>query len=167
MIRVAIAGAVLLCAACTDSEPSAAEKNAREEADIAAVEKAQEIPPAPVSLEAIGYPDIEKNKLYGASCSFAPEGGGLGALALAMEKAAYIKVDGRIERLAPDPGSPDLPLGAHGKYDGKRYSLILDIAEEEGRPDGMETMRFPAELVVRNERDQVVYEAKGLAQCGS
>lgn len=157
----------LVLAACAAEEPSAAEKNAREEADIAAVEKAQEIPPQPVTLEAIAYPDIEKHDLFGAGCNFAASGGGLGALVLAMEQAAYIKVDGKIERLAPDPGSPELPLGARGKYDGKRYSILLDIAEGEGKQDGIETVNFPARLVVRNERDQVVYEASGLAQCGS
>jgi hypothetical protein len=154
-------------ASCGAREPTPAEKNAREEADIASVQKAQELPPVPVSLETIGYPEIERYDLFGASCAFAPEGGGLGALALAMEAAAYIKVDGRIERLAPDPGSPKLPLGARGKYDGKRYSLILDIAEGEGEQAGMESTRFPAQLVVRNERDQVVYDTTGLAQCGS
>lgn len=168
MIRTAsIAAAVVLLAACGGAEPTAAEKAAQEEADIAAVEQAQDIPPEPVTLEAIAYPDIEKHDLFGASCAFAPEGGGMGALALAMEKGAFIKVDGQIERLAPDIGSPQLPLGARGKYDGKRRSLILDIAEGEGEQDGMETMRFPARLVVRNDRDQVVYETSGFAQCGS
>jgi hypothetical protein len=154
-------------AACASEEPSAAEKEAHDEAKIAAVEQAQEIPPTPISLEPIAYPDIEKHDLFGASCAFAPDGGGLGALVLAMEKGAYIKLDGKIERLAPDPGSPELPLGARGKYDGKRNSLILDLAEGEGEQEGMETVNFPARLVVRNERDQVVYEADGVAQCGS
>ena len=157
----------LLLVACGGPEPTPEELAAREEADIAAVEQAQDIPPRPVDLQAIGYPDIEKHDLFGASCAFAPKGGGLGALVLAMEQAAFIKVDGRIERLAPDPGSPELPLGARGRYDGKVYSLILDIADGEGEQEGIETINFPARLIVRNERDQVVYEASGVAQCGA
>lgn len=157
----------LLLAACAGDEPTAAERNAQEEADIAAVEQAQEIPPQPITLQPIGYPDIEKHNLFGAGCAFAAQGGGLGALALATDGAAHIKVGGAIERLAPDPGSPELPLGARGKYDGKRYSILLDIAEGEGEQEGIETVNFPARLVVRNERDQVVYEASGISQCGS
>lgn len=165
MHRVALVLPFLL-AACA-GEPSEAERNAQEEADIAAVEKAQEIPAEPVTLQPIGYPDIEKHNLFGAGCNFAASGGGLGALALAMENAAFIKIEGKIERLAPDIGSPELPLDTRGKYDGKRYSITLDIAEGEGAQDGMATVNFPAKLVVRNERDQVVYEESGLAQCGS
>lgn len=156
-----------LLAACGVGEPTAAERAAKEEADIASVERAQEIPPQPITLEPIGYPDIETHDLFGASCAFAPEGGGLGALALAMEQSAYVKIAGKIERLAPDPGSPELPLGARGKYDGKTYSMLLDIGEGEGEQEGIETVNFPARLIVRNERDQVVYEASGIAQCGS
>lgn len=156
-----------LAAGCGGAEPSPQDVAAREEADIAAVEGAQDIPPVPVDLQTIDYRDIEKHDLFGASCAFAPKGGGLGALVLAMERAAFIKVGGRIERLAPDPGSPELPLKARGKYDGKRYSLLLDLAAEEGESDGMETVNFPARLIVRNERDQVVYDASGVAQCGS
>jgi hypothetical protein len=157
----------LLLAGCGDREPTAAERNAREVADIRAVEKAQDIPPTPVTLEVIGYPDIEKNDLHGAGCAFAPKDGGLGTLALAQERAAYIKVDGKLERLAADIGSPTLPTGARGKYDGKVHSLVLDIAEGEGKQHAMEAMNYPAELMVRNERDQVVYQASGTAQCGA
>ncbi|MGN6499966.1 MAG: hypothetical protein ACTHKM_07440 [Tsuneonella sp.] len=167
MKRLAWLCPLLLLAACGKPEPTPAEQNARAEADIAAVEKAQDIPPVPISLEVIGYPDIEKNHLQGAGCAFAPKDGGLGALLLANEGAAYIKIDGKLERLAPDPGSPKLPLGAHGKYDGKVHSLVLDIGEGEGQQSGMETMNYPAELMVRNERDQVVYQANGTAQCGA
>lgn len=154
-------------AACAEEEPSAAERAAADEAKIAAVQKAQEIPPEPIELEPIGYPEIEQHDLFGASCAFAPEGGGLGALALAMDKGAYIKLDGAITRLAPDPGSAELPLGARGKYDGKRYSLLLDVAEGEGEQEGVERVDFPARLIVRNDREQVVYQASGIAQCGS
>jgi hypothetical protein len=157
----------LLAAGCGAPDPTPAQQNARDEADIRAVEKAQEIPPTPITLQPIGYPDIEKNKLYGAGCAFAAKDGGLGTLLLAKEQSAYIKIDGKLERLAADAGSPKLPTGARGKYDGKVHSLVLDIGEGEGQQSGMEAMTYPAELVVRNERDQVVYQASGAAQCGA
>ena len=159
---------LVLLAACNSApEETPAQKNAREEAKIAAVEQAQEIPPMPIQLEPIGYPDIEKHDLFGASCAFAPEGGGIGALVLAMEGGAYVKTDGKITRLAPDAGSPELPLGARGRYTGKQYSLVFDLAEGEGKQEGIETVNYPARLVVGNERDQIVYQANGIAQCGS
>lgn len=166
MRRVALI-ALLLLAACGPREPTAAEIDAAAERDIAAVKQAQEIPPVPITPQPILYPDIERNQLFGSACAFAPEGGGLGALVLAMEKAAYMKIDGEIVRLAPDAGSPLLPLGTRGKYDGRDYALVLDIAEGEGRQTGSETMSYDARLVVRNARDQSVYEGHGVAQCGS
>ncbi len=166
-MRIALLLMPLLLASCDDPEPTPAQQAARDEAKIASVEKAQDIPPAPVNLEPIGYPDIEKHDLLGASCAFAPEGGGIGALVLAMERGAYIKVARQLIRLAPDAGSPELPLGARGKYAGREYSLVFDLAEEEGEQEGIETVNYPARLVVSNARDQIVYQSNGVAQCGS
>src|SRR5690606_20789686 len=123
--------------------------------------------------EPILFADIERYDLFGAGCSFLPRGeaaeapDGAGVLALTSESGAYIKVEGELHRLAPDAGSPQLPLGTRGKYDGREFALILDIAAEEGAPSGTETIDFPARLVLRNARDQTVYAETGIAQCGS
>ena len=157
----------ILLAGCGEPEPSAAERAAQDEADIAAVKDAQVVRPTPVAPDPIRYPDIERHQLYGAACAFVPEGGGLAPVALAMERAGYMKIDGEIERFAPDPGSAQLPLNARGKYDGRDFSFLLDIAEGEGRRSGSETISYDARLILRNGQDQVLYEASGLAQCGS
>jgi hypothetical protein len=157
---------VLAAAGCGDREPSAREKALRDEADVEAVKAAQQAPPAPVTPDKILYPDIEKYDLYGAGCNFAPEGS-MAAIALAQTGRGYMKIDGKIEAFAPDAGSSDLPLGAKGKYTAGAWSFLLDIGEGEGEQDGIETVNFPARLVLRNDRDQVVYEASGVAQCGS
>lgn len=163
----------LLLAACGERELTPEQQEAADERAIAAVEAAQVPPPTPVTLEPILFADIEQHNLFGAGCTFLPAGGlaeapdGKGMLALASASGAYIKVDGDLHRLAPDAGSPELPLGARGKYDGKEYAVILDIASEEGEPNGMETIDFPARLVLRNSRDQTVYAETGVAQCGS
>lgn len=166
-MRPALPIALLLAACGGEPEPTDAEKIARDEAKIAAVKQAQDIPPEPVTLQPIAYSEIEKHDLLGASCAFGSEDESPGALVLAMDRGAFIKVDGELMRLAPDPGSPELPLGARGKYDGKEHSLILDVAEGEGEQQGIETTDFPARLTVRNRRDQVVYAASGKARCGS
>lgn len=163
----------LLLAACGEPELTPAQREAAEEHAIASVEAAQIVPPAPVTPEIILFEDIERYNLSGAGCSFVPAGeparapDGEGVLALASERAAYIKIDGDLHRLAPDAGSPALPLGARGKYDGKEYVMVLDIASEEGRQSGTETIDFPARIELRNARDQTVYAETGTAECGA
>lgn len=156
----------LAAAACGDDGPSPREQALRDEADVEAVKAAQEPPPTPVTPEKILYPDIEKYNLFGAGCNFAPQGS-MGAIALAQPAHGYMKIDGKLVPFAPDAGSGDLPLGTKGKYTAGAWSFMLDIGEGEGEQDGIETVNFPAKLVLRNDRDQVVYESTGVAQCGS
>ncbi len=161
-----IVSLALLAAGCGPKEPSAREKQAMDEADVAAVKAAQDVPPAPVTPDKILYPDIERYELYGSGCNFAPEGS-MGAIAFAQAAHGYMKIDGKLEAFATDAGSSDLPLGAKGKYTAGSWSFILDIAEGEGKQDGTETVNFPAHFALRNDRDQIVYESNGIAQCGS
>ena len=72
-MRVAVVVfAGLLAASCAKEEPSPAEQERLDQADIAAVQAAQVPPPTPVEPERILYPDIEKHDMFGAGCSFAP-----------------------------------------------------------------------------------------------
>jgi len=173
MRRAAFLLPPLLLAGCGGPKLTPEQQEAADRRAIAAVEAAQDIPAQPVSPEPILTEDIERYDLLGGACRFMPEHGpaatpqGKGALAFVNEGGAYLKVDGEMLRLAPDAGSPELPLGARGRYDGKAYSIILDIARAEGEPSGMETIDFPARLVLRNARDQTVYAASGIAECGS
>src|SRR5690606_4466066 len=133
-MRKAVLFLPLLLMACSEPELSPEQREAAEERAIAAVEAAQIIPPEPVTPEPILFADIERYDLFGAGCSFLPRGeaaeapDGAGVLALTSESGAYIKVEGELHRLAPDAGSPQLPLGTRGKYDGREFALILDIA---------------------------------------
>jgi hypothetical protein len=167
-VRRSIAALSLLAlAACSKPEPSPAQQEARDTADIAAVEAVQNIPPTPEEPGPILYPDIDKYKLFGAACAFVPSGGGIAPVVLAQEKSAYMKLDGQIVRFAPDPGSPKLPVGAHGKYDAKAWSITLDIAEGEGRDTTTDAVDFNAHFTLRNDHDQAVYDANGTARCGA
>jgi hypothetical protein len=158
--------AALLAVSCDERKPSAAEKARMDEADIAAVKAAQVPPPAPVEPDTIGMPDIEKYDMFGAGCNFAP-GKGIGAIALLQEKRAFMKIDDAVVVFAPDAGSGDLPLGVKGKYTANAWSFVLDLASEEGKQSGSETVDYPARIVLRNDHDQIVYQADGTAQCGS
>lgn len=163
---IASLGATLTLVACAP-EQTAEQKAAADAADIAAVERAQQVPPEPIDPQPIAFADIEKNDVFGASCSFIPETGGTDPIVLAMERAGWMKIKGEMMRFAPDAGSAALPLGARGRYTGTKYAYTLDIAEGEGKQAGSETMDFPARFVVTDERDQIAYEANGTAQCGS
>lgn len=164
--RTLLAGLILATSACADEQPSPAEKARADEADIAAVKAAQQPPPSPVTPDPIGYPDIEKHEMYGAGCNFAL-GSSMGAIVLAQPARAFMKIEGEIETFAPDAGSGELPLGVKGKYTGGAWSFVLDLAAGEGKPSGSEGVNYPARLILRNDRDQVVYNASGTAQCGS
>ena len=76
-------------------------------------------------------------------------------------------IDGNIVPFAPDAGSADLPLGTKAKYTASAWSFILDIASEEGKQSGTETINYPARLILRNDHDQIVFQSDGTAQCGS
>ena len=161
-MRIAIPVALLALAACS-AEPSEEERQAA----VAEVEANQAPAPETLALEGIGYPDIEKNDLYGAGCSFAPDGGGLGAVAIAMAEEGYLKRKGEILTFAADSGSRELPYLARSKYDGKAYSFSLAIDEASGAPSGMETSDYSGELTVEDQYGGVVYQATGIVQCGA
>lgn len=153
-------------AACGEEGPSPSEQQRMDDADVAAVKAAQVPPPTPVTPDKILYPDIEKYDLFGAGCNFAPEDS-MAAIALAQPGKGFMKIDGDLEAFVADAGSGDLPLGAKGKYTAGAWSFTLDLAEDEGKQSGMETTNFPARFELRNDRDQIVYQANGIAQCGS
>ena len=161
-MRIAIPVALLVLAACS-TEPSEEERQAA----VAEVEANQAPAPETLALEGIGYPDIEKNDLYGAGCSFAPDGGGLGAVAIALAEEGYLKRKGEILTFAADSGSRELPYLARSKYDGKAYSFSLDIDEASEAPSGMETSDYSGELTVEDQYGGVVYQATGIVQCGA
>lgn len=161
---LALAG--LSLAACSE-EPDPREQAREDAAAIAAVEAAQVPPPQPVNLSAITFPDVERENLFGAGCNFAPTGGGMGAIAIAQNEAGYLKVDGRIERFAPDTGSAEIPYGGREKYTSTNRSFRLMVDTSAVQQTGYETVDYPGRLIIRDSRDRVVYEAGGIVQCGA
>lgn len=126
------------------------------------VAEVEEADPAP---ERILYSDIEENGLFGASCAFAA-GGGLGAIAIAMQDAGFIKYDGEIVRLPPygeghSLNPPEI------NYSGENYAFSLRLDEESERPRESGGREFDAQLQVRARDGTTVYESDGLAQCGA
>ncbi|MEC7888546.1 MAG: hypothetical protein VX540_00795 [Pseudomonadota bacterium] len=161
-MRVSIILLALTLVACSN-EPNEQERAAA----VAEVEANRIPPPEELQLEPIRYREIEKNELYGTGCSFAPDGGGMSAVALAMAETGHFLRGDKLITLAADKGSPELPYLARRKYDGAAYSMTLDLDEAEGEQSGEETSDYPATLTIRDASEQVVYRKNGIAQCGA
>lgn len=161
-MRVSTILLALTLVACSN-EPNEQERAAA----VAEVEANRIPPPEELQLEPIRYREIEKNELYGTGCSFAPDGGGMSAVALAMAETGHFLRGDKLITLAADKGSPELPYLARRKYDGAAYSMTLDLDEAEGEQSGEETSDYPATLTIRDASEQVVYRKSGIAQCGA
>jgi len=161
-MRVSIVLLAVTLMACSN-EPNEEERAAA----VAEVEANRIPPPEELQLEPIRYREIEKNELYGTGCSFAPDGGGMSAVALAMAETGHFLRGDKLITLAADKGSPELPYLARRKYDGAAYSMTLDLDEAEGEQSGEETSDYPATLTIRDASEQVVYRKSGIAQCGA
>lgn len=168
MRRVLLALACALAAAGCGSEPTPEEREAKAARDIAMVKKAARAAPPlrQVTLEAIRYDDIEAHAMFGRSCNYAP-GTGLGTRVIAREGDAFIKMNGKVRRLAADPGSPALPAMSRTLYAGREYSLRLQTGGE-GRagPDGG-TMDYEGTISLRDAWGREVYRGSGLARCAA
>ena len=156
--------AVLSLGACG---PSAEEEEAARREAVAEVKGAQIVPAEELVLDPIRYREIERYDLYGAGCSFAPDGGDLSAVALAMAEEGYLIREGELLRFAADVGSTELPYLAREKYTGSAYSFALELDDGEGTKSGEETMDYRGTLTVRDASDREIYRAKGLVQCGA
>ncbi len=162
-VKLAIAcGVAGMLAACSNgSDP------ARDAADIAEIEAMHDMPAIKqISPEHISYPDIEKNNLFGVSCGFAP-GNSMRVLFLAMDEHGYMKLDDKIVTLAPDKGSAKLPVTGYTHYDGKEFSVTLDLDEVTDAQEGIELTKWRGRMTVRDHKDRITYDKDGLVGCGA
>ncbi|HZF46310.1 MAG TPA: hypothetical protein VEZ26_08240 [Sphingomonadaceae bacterium] len=151
--------AALLLASCGEETT-----DKRETIDSETVDRALAGKAIPIELEPIRLPDIEKHQLYGTSCAFAPEGGGLGAVAMAMEDAGYLKIRKEVRRFAADKGSAKLLFGTYVQHDGLANSFDMEPVGQVPQVDGG-SVTFPGRLTVRDDHERIVYERAGEIQC--
>lgn len=142
--------------------------NEQSDADaIAQVNAAQDAnPPArPITPQVIDFFDITNHKLTAAGCNFVADGGGMGGVLMAQGERAILKLDGQLVILAADKGSARLPQEAWSRYSGKEYALTLTrVKDGKASKAGIIEM-FDAQVTVTDPHDQVVYDARGQAQC--
>ena len=161
-----LALAALLLAGC-ERELTPEEQAMADARDVALVKAANDVKPPleQVTPEPIQFTDIERYDLFGAACNYAP-GTSLGTRVVARETDAFVKIEGEVLRFASDPGSRELPLKTRSLYNGKEFSLRLEI-NGEGEPSGDETVDYEGSVELRDQYGRVVYEGTGVAQCGS
>lgn len=164
-MRIAACALLLACTACGEDISPEEQAELNREA-VALVEQANAIEPSIYAVvpEPILYPDIERHDIYGASCAYAP-GTSLGARVIARQADAFMKVEGEIIRFAADPGARELPYGTRSLYNGREYSLRLQI-EGEGEQSGTEVMDYEGTVSLRDQYDRVIYSGTGITQCG-
>lgn len=120
-----------------------------------------------VTPEPLLYPDIERWDLFGQSCAYAP-GTSLGARVIAREGDAFMKIEGELVRFASDSGSRELPMRTRALYNGREFSLRLEIAE-----DGKEVSAksgpgtYEGTIWLRDRWDRVVYQGSGTVSCSA
>lgn len=158
--------ALLLLSAC-GNKLTPQEKVARDERDIAMVEKANRGTAIPISPQPILFPDIKANDLFGIGCAFVAKGGGLGAVMIARTDDGFMKLKDEMIRFAADKGSAELPYGTRERYAGKKYAFHLALASQKSVRSGTETADYDGRLSVQDEKGHIVYNELGTIQCGN
>lgn len=118
-----------------------------------------------LALQPILYPDMVQNKLYGAACNFVPASGGMGAVFLAQDQRALIKLDDHIVAIPLAADAAPLPQGAHTHYAGPLYSASLLPAHDAKMKKTGGLTEFGGHLVITDAKAQPVYDADGDIQC--
>jgi hypothetical protein len=116
-------------------------------------------------LQSIGYPDIEANNLFGASCAYA-SGKSMAPLVIAFADEAVMKIDGKIKRFQADSESEIVELGTRTRYVARNHTLRLTI-DGAGKQGGGETVNFTGTLRLLDDRGGELFAAEGAVQCGN
>ena len=159
----------LMLAACACSSEDHAANEAEDARVVQAVRKANAAPPGIVEVtpEPLLSPDIERWDLYGQSCAYAP-GTSLGARVIAREGDAFMKIDGDLVRFASDSGSREMPMRTRSVYNGREFSLRLEIVDhdkEASLKSGPGT--YEGTIWLRDQWDRVVYQGSGTVSCAA
>lgn len=161
-MRVVLGMIVLACAACS-AEP--ADDDFRQEQAIAAVEAANETGPPleDITPEPLLEQDIERHDIYGSSCAYAP-GTNLRTRLIAREVDAFMKIEGDVQRFAADPGSRELAQGTRSLYNGREFSLRLELEGGEAQLEG-EAAELEGTVHLLDRWGREVYGGTGPVRC--
>jgi hypothetical protein len=122
-------------------------------------------PPATPTLDAqpITYMDIESAKLTGPSCNYAA-GKSMGAVVMAMDDAAVMKIGGALKRFTLDPQCDKLEKGTGSRYVAPGYVLDLAVKRERRSEQGGK-VGFSGSVRLSDGQGRVLYSTDGDVQC--
>ncbi len=124
-------------------------------------------PPPANAIEpgTIDYFDITQNKLFGSGCNFVADGGGMGAILMALEAEAVLKLNGKLVKIAADKASKPLKQGSWTRYADPAYILALTSVDDgKGKVNGVVEM-LTAQMTLSDGAGKALFTAKGQAQC--
>ena len=121
--------------------------------------------PPQLALQAILYPDFAQNRIAGNACAFVAKGGGMGAVFMALETRAVLKLADRIVSIPVAGDGSALPLGTHTHYAGPLYGVTLTRDPGQSHAITTDATAFTGRLTITDAKGQVVYQADGDAQC--
>jgi hypothetical protein len=108
--------------------------------------------------------DIEAARLTGPSCNYA-SGQSMGAVVMAMDDAAVMKIGGALKRFTLDPQCDKLEKGTGSRYVAPGY--VLDLAvKKESRSEQAGKVGFEGSVRLSDGRGRVLYSTEGDVQCG-
>ena len=159
-MRVVLTTIAALClAACTDGEHG-------ESIDIESMNEAALGPVVPITLDPIGFAEIEKYDLFGNGCNMMAEDEE-GLLFIAGSESAAFILEGELITAASDAGSQELPYGARSRYSGTHYAINLKVLSERPESSGYEAAYYPGVLEIIDAQGRTVYSNRGTVQCGA
>jgi hypothetical protein len=132
---------------------------------LACGETDTEVPGPAIVPQAITYPDIEANDLFGAGCAYA-SGTSMAPIVLATKDQAAMKIGGQVQRFRVDQESEGAVLGSRTRYLAEDRVLYLSV-EGEGTPAGDETVDFTGSVRLVDGAGADLYATTGTVQCGS
>jgi hypothetical protein len=152
--------------ACGDDVSSFEQQEADAQA-VAMVEEANSTQPPLEELvpEPITETDMQAEEMGGERCTYSP-GMNHGVLVVARQVDAYMKIDGRLVRFAADPGARQLPFETRTLYNGRQFSLRLNMPETEA--EGTEAVagtEFEGDIALFDQWDRLVYSGSGPVIC--
>lgn len=116
-----------------------------------------------LDAQPITYMDIETAKLTGPSCNYAA-GKSMGAVVMAMDDAAVMKIGGALKRFTLDPQCDKLEKGTGSRYVAPGYVLDLAI-KSETRNEAAGKLGFEGWVKLSDGKGRVLYSTEGDVQC--
>ena len=157
---------LLVVAACG---PNADQRKAADEADVEAVEAAQNRLPLlqPMKPEPLMQEDIARVDATGPGCMVRLGEGLAPPVLVTVGSFGWLKLGGAIVKVASDSGSERGPADTWTRYTGKQATLRIEYAPGDIQASGLENSSHLVIITMRDAYDRVIYRGQGLQTCSN